>query len=158
VLLAVFFEEMFVVLKCHRSNSGDKSVMQTMKANDTPNPDGIQRELAAGILKQADQDLRRFHGAPSAIERELYLDAYRWVMSDDCNWPFSFLNVCQLLDLVPEDVRNDLTSDPRVGPFGRWVRHCTGALQRVRTLLATVSPTTQTVSFPESTNLSHSSH
>ena len=42
-----------------------------------------QRELAAGVLKQAKQDLRRFHGAPSTIERELYLDAYRWVMSDD---------------------------------------------------------------------------
>jgi len=34
--------------------------------------------------------LRRFHGATSAIERELYLDAYRWVFSDDCSWPFSF--------------------------------------------------------------------
>jgi len=41
--------------------------------------------------------LATIHGATSAIERELYLDAYRWVISDDCFWPFSFLNVCQLL-------------------------------------------------------------
>jgi len=129
-----------------------------MKPNDNPNPEEVQRELAAGILKQADQDLRRFHGAPSAIERELYLDAYRWVTSDDCNWPFSFLNVCQLLNLVPEDVRNDLTNDPSVGPFGRWVRHCTGALQRLHTLLACASPTTQTLNAAEPTNLSQPSH
>ena len=54
-----------------------------MKATYTDNYEGSQRELAAGVLKQAEQDLRRFHGAASTIERELYLDAYRWVMSDD---------------------------------------------------------------------------
>ena len=49
------------------------------------------RELAAGVLKQAENDLRRFHRGTSKVERELYLDAYRWVMSDDCSLPFSFL-------------------------------------------------------------------
>ena len=37
-----------------------------------------RKELADGILKQAAIDLRRFHGATSAVEREFYLDAYRW--------------------------------------------------------------------------------
>src|ERR1700745_2763463 len=46
------------------------------------------RELAAGVLKQAENDLRRFHRGTSKVERELYLDAYRWMMSDDCSWPF----------------------------------------------------------------------
>jgi hypothetical protein len=76
-----------------------------------------QRELASGILKQAAQDLRRFHGATSAIERELYLDAYRWVISDDCSWPFSFLNVCQLLKLAPESLRQELLTDASLGLF-----------------------------------------
>jgi hypothetical protein len=76
-----------------------------MKANDTDNYVGSQRELADGVLKQAAHDLRRFHGAVSAVERDLYLDAYTWVMSDDFTWPFSFLNVCCLLNLSPEDVR-----------------------------------------------------
>ena len=35
------------------------------------------REMAAGILKQAKNDLRRFSGGTSEVERELYLDAYR---------------------------------------------------------------------------------
>jgi hypothetical protein len=83
-----------------------------------------QRQLAAGVLKQAAQDLRRFHGATSAVERELYRDAYRWVISDDCSWPFSFLNVCQMLKLTPEILRQDLLADASLGLFGYLSRRC----------------------------------
>src|SRR5437868_14540235 len=81
-----------------------------------------RKDLAAGILKQAAQDLRRFHGARSAIERELYHDAYRWVISDDCSWPFSFLNVCQLLKLAPESLRQELLTDASLGLFSYLAR------------------------------------
>ncbi len=81
-----------------------------------------QKDLAAGVLKQAAQDLRRFHGATSAIERELYLDAYRWVISDDCSWPFSFLTVCQLLNLAPESLRQELLTDASLGLFSYLAR------------------------------------
>src|SRR5437588_1635392 len=80
------------------------------------------RELAAGVLKQAAQDLRRFHGATSAVERELYQDAYRWVISDDCSWPFSFLNICQLLQLAPDILRQELLIDSSLGLFGYLAR------------------------------------
>ena len=65
-----------------------------MKTTENYISETSQLELASGILKQAAQDLRRFHGATSAVERELYLDAYRWVLSNESSWPFSFLNVC----------------------------------------------------------------
>jgi hypothetical protein len=81
-----------------------------------------QKELAAGVLKEAAQDLRRFHGATSAIERELYLDAYSWLTSDDSSWPFSFLNVCQLLNLTPDIVRQELVADASGGFFTYWTR------------------------------------
>src|SRR6266436_7343092 len=81
-----------------------------------------QRELASGILEQAARDLRRFHGATTAVERELYLDAYRWVISDDCSWPFSFLNVCQLLKLAPESLRQELLADASLGLFSYLAR------------------------------------
>ena len=81
-----------------------------------------QKDLAAGVLKQAAQDLRRFHGATSAIERELYLDAYRWVISDDCSWPFSFLNVCRLLNRAPESLRQELLTDASLGLFSYLAR------------------------------------
>ena len=91
-----------------------------------------QRELASGILKQAAQDLRRFHGATSAVERELYHDAYRWVISDDCSWPFSFLNVCQLLKLAPEILRQDLLDDASLGLFGYLSRRCARAARSLQ--------------------------
>src|ERR1700726_2271660 len=81
-----------------------------------------QKELAAGVLKQAAQDLRRFNSATSAVERELYLDAYSWVISDDSSWPFSFLNVCQLLNLAPESLRQELLTDASLGLFSYLVR------------------------------------
>ena len=83
-----------------------------------------QKDLAADVLKQAAQDLRRFHGAPSKVERELYLDAYRWAISDDCSWPFSFLNVCELLNLPPHVARGELLGDASMGFFGYWTRRC----------------------------------
>ena len=54
------------LVKCSPPNSGDRGVtQQTMNANDADISGESQRELAAGVLKQAAQDLRRFHGATS---------------------------------------------------------------------------------------------
>ena len=92
-----------------------------------------QKDLAAGVLKQAAQDLRRFHGATSAVERELYLDAYSWLTSDDCNWPFSFLNVCQLLKLAPDTLRQDLLDDASLGLFGYLSRRCARTARSLQT-------------------------
>src|SRR5437867_7606052 len=95
-----------------------------------------QNDLAAGVLKQAAQDLRRFHGGTSEIERELYLDAYRWVISDDCSWPFSFLNVCQALNLAPETVREEVLGDLSLGAFGYWSRRCGRAARKFQIFLS----------------------
>ena len=116
---------------------------QTMNANDADISEESQRELAlgdlkqsaqhelaAGVLKQAGQDLRRFHGATSKIERELYLDAYRWLTVNECSSPFSFLNVCQLLNLAPEKVRQELIGDLSLGAFRCWTRRCRRAARR----------------------------
>jgi hypothetical protein len=116
---------------------------QTMNANDVDISEESQRELAlrdlkqpaqhelaAGVLKQAAQDLRRFHGATSTVERELYLDAYRWLTVNECFSPFSFLNVCQLLNLAPENVRQELFGDLSLDAFRYWTRCCGRAARR----------------------------
>jgi len=95
-----------------------------------------KRDLAAEILKQAAVDLRRFHRATSAIERELYFDAHRWVTSDDCSWPFSFLNVCQLLNLAPEAAREELLVDQSLGVFSFWIRRCGRVARRFKIFLS----------------------
>lgn len=95
----------------------------------------IQKDLAAGILKQATQDLRRFRNPTSGVEQELYFDAYHWFRSNDYTWPFSFLNVSQLLDLDPEAVREELLGERSLGIFGYWSRRCGRAARRFQTFL-----------------------
>jgi hypothetical protein len=108
-----------------------------------------RRDLADGILKQAALDLRRFHGATSAVEREFYLDAHRWVTSDDCSWPFSFLNVCQLLNLAPESVREDMLGDLSLGTFGYLIRRCVRAVRRFKISLSNIFTNERTTNAAE---------
>jgi len=107
-----------------------------MNAADNYQFETSRKDLAAGILKQAGLDLRRFHDATSEIEREFYLDAYRWVISDDWSWPFSFLNVCQALNLAPETVREEVLGDLSLGAFGYWSRRCGRAARKFQIFLS----------------------
>jgi hypothetical protein len=100
-----------------------------------------QKDLAAGVLKQAAQDLRRFNSATSAVERELYLDAYSWLISDDSSWPFSFLNVCQLLNLTPDMLRQELVADASGGFFTYWTRRSVRAARSFQIFLNRVFTT-----------------
>jgi hypothetical protein len=108
-----------------------------------------RKDLAAGILKQAALDLRRFHGASSAVEREFYLDAHRWVTSDDCSWPFSFLNVCQALNLAPETVREEVLGDLSLGAVGYWTRRCGRAARKFQISLSNIFTNERTTSAAE---------
>jgi hypothetical protein len=120
-----------------------------MNAADNYQFETSRKDLAAGILKQAGLDLRRFHDAPSEIEREFYLDAYRWVMSDDCSWPFSFLNVCQALNLAPETVREEVLGDLSLGAFGYWTRRCGRAVRRFKIFLSNIFTNERAVTATE---------
>jgi hypothetical protein len=100
-----------------------------MKTKGTNILEGSERELATGVLKQTMQDLRRFRNATTPIERELYFDVYSWLVSNDSRWPFSFLNVCQLLNRSPEDLRDELLSDLPLNMFSYWTR-CGGRAAR----------------------------
>src|SRR5262249_30614005 len=78
--------------------------------------------VATETLKQAAHDLRRFYAATKGVERDLYLDAYSWIRANDFSWPYSFVNVCKLLDLCPEVVRAELLADLSLGSFGYWMK------------------------------------
>jgi hypothetical protein len=112
-----------------------------MNAAEDYSSETVQKELAAGVLEQATQDLRRFHGATSAVERELYLDAYSWLTSDESTWPFSFLNVCQLLNLTPDIVRQKLVADASAGFFTYLVRRSVRAARSPQLFLNRVFTT-----------------
>jgi len=115
-----------------KANDADMSEKRQLELGAGVLKQAAQRELAAGVLKQAAQDLRQFRGATSKIERELYLDAYRWLTVDECSSPFSFLNLCELLNLAPENVRQELLGDLSLGAFSHWTRRCGRAVRRFR--------------------------
>jgi hypothetical protein len=81
-----------------------------------------EKGLAAGVLKQAAHDLRRFRGATKGFRWELYLDAYSWITANDFSWPYSFVNVCKLLDLSPDVVRAEVLADASLGCLDYWTR------------------------------------
>ena len=117
-----------------------------------------QKDLAAGVLKQVAQDLRRFHGGTTAIERELYLDAYRWVISDDCSWPFSFLNVCQLLNFAPESLRQELLTDASLGLFSYLARRGGRAARSFQIFLNRIFTTSRRAIAVDPVPLTHAPH
>jgi hypothetical protein len=77
-----------------------------------------EENLAVGVLRQAMHDLRRFRSATCGVERELYRDAFRWITADDDSWPYSFVNICKLLDVPAETLREELLADASLS----WVR------------------------------------
>ena len=79
-----------------------------------------EESLAIGVLKQAVHDLRRFRRATGKVEREVYLDAYRWITASDFSWPYSFVNICTVLDVPPETLRAELLGDVSLGWFAYW--------------------------------------
>ena len=91
-----------------------------------------EKGLATGVLKQAAHDLRRFRSATTAVKRELYLDAYSWITANDFSWPYSFVNVCGLLDVCPEVIRAELLADASLGWFDYWTGRAGHLYRRLR--------------------------
>jgi hypothetical protein len=103
-----------------------------------PTPPTPEKGLAVGVLKQAAYDLRRYRAAAKAADRELYLDAHSWVTAYDSSWPYSFMNVCKLLDLCPEVVRADLLADAALAPFHYWLRRAGRLFRKLGTSVVRV--------------------
>ena len=119
-------EQLAAFLKAESGNAQSAHFVTPPAELPPPTP---EKGLAIGVLKQAAYDLRRFRTATKAVDRELYLDAHSWVTAYDSSWPYSFMNVCKLLDLCPEVVRAELLADASLGPFHYWIRRA-GRLSR----------------------------
>ena len=91
-----------------------------------------EKGLAAGVLKQAARDLRRFRSATRGVRRELYLDAYSWITGNDFSWPYSFVNVCELLDVCPDAIRTQLLADASLGWFDYWTKRAGQVSRRLK--------------------------
>jgi hypothetical protein len=61
--------------------------------------------LALAVVSQAVNDIALYHDTRYAWSRRVYRDAWRWIFSDDRVNTFSFLNLCEALDLSPGRLR-----------------------------------------------------
>ena len=69
-----------------------------------------ERRLVIAVLQDAVDCFQKHLHARDRKARQLFLDAEEWIMSEDRTWPFSFENVCDLLQINAEYLRRGLAS------------------------------------------------
>lgn len=67
-----------------------------------------ERKLAVAVFSQAANDLWKFRHARRGAGYSLYADARNWITSNDRKWPYSFLNLCDVLNLAADAIRAEL--------------------------------------------------
>ncbi len=70
-----------------------------------------ERALALAVMWEAVTDLDKFRFATRRRQQRLYWEAYQWVTSNDRSWAYSFLNLCDALNLAAEPVRKQLLGE-----------------------------------------------
>ncbi len=101
-----------------------------------------EQELMLAVLKDA---ICCFQGCPSTRDKmrtRLYLEARKWLMEEDSDWPFSFANICDAFGLSPQHLRAGLlrrqettlatvTKAIHSGPTGTKARHRNRNIKRL---------------------------
>lgn len=71
-------------------------------------PQQAEYNLVVALLEDAIHSFQKYRFAKTESARELYTEAREWFESSDRSWPFSFENVCMILGLDPDYVREGL--------------------------------------------------
>lgn len=67
-----------------------------------------ERRLMLAVLEDAVDCFQKYLGAKESRGRLLCSDAEEWFLSEDRSWLFSFENVCDVLGLQPDFIRQGL--------------------------------------------------
>ena len=70
-----------------------------------------ERALVLAVVWQAVIDLQKYRFATRRRQQRLYMEAYRWAVSDDRKWPYAFRNIAEMLDVAPERLRSQMLAD-----------------------------------------------
>jgi hypothetical protein len=76
-----------------------------------------EKRLMLAVLEDALFILLAAARLPSQCRRARYRETLDWILSDDRTWPFSFLRVCEALDIDPDRLRGELA--PWLSPLAR---------------------------------------
>jgi hypothetical protein len=72
-----------------------------------------ERALMLAVLEDAIRCFAAERTTPSGRQRRSVREAESWLFDADVRWPFSFVNVCEGLELSPEAVRGALRASTR---------------------------------------------
>jgi hypothetical protein len=67
-----------------------------------------EKRLMLAVLEDGVGTFQKYSGVPGRRARRLFTEAEEWFASDDVEWPFAFVNVCQGLGLEPQYIRRGL--------------------------------------------------
>ncbi len=70
-----------------------------------------ERALALAVLGAAVEDVEKHRFAKRRRDQRLYWAAYGWITSDDREWHFSFVNLCEAVGLTVPAVRWQLLGE-----------------------------------------------
>jgi hypothetical protein len=88
-------------------------------------PESPERRLLLAVLLDAIVCVQRIASTPPGQRRRELEESKRWIRSDDCTWPYSFVNVCEALGLAHQPIRRALVE-------GRLLRlECTDREARI---------------------------
>jgi len=104
------------------------------RLGDTSGP----RALVLAVLEDALQCIERGRRRRTFHARRLAADAEAWVRSDRQDWPFSFLNICEVLGFEADAFRKRLLTTRNAASDARRVR--LRAPIRVRALTVVTEP------------------
>jgi hypothetical protein len=68
-----------------------------------------ERRLMLAVLEDAIDCFQKYAHTNDLRGRQLFLESYEWIMSPDKRWLFSFENICQIVDMNPEYIRQGLS-------------------------------------------------
>jgi len=69
---------------------------------------GPEQELVLAILTDAIDCILKFCDEPVPMRAKLFSDAHNWIFAQDEREPFSFLNVCEILNFDPSYLRRGI--------------------------------------------------
>ena len=67
-----------------------------------------ERRLMLAVLEDAIDCFQKYAHTNDLRGRQLFLESYDWIMSQDKRWLFSFENICQIVDMNPDYIRQGL--------------------------------------------------
>lgn len=93
-----------------------------------------EKRLMLAVLEDAVAVYRKHVHSRHPGGRALFTEAEEWIVSDDQEWPFSFVNICHTLDLDPDYIRGGLARWKKLPPVSNGTtpfRRISGSRSRV---------------------------